>query len=254
MTVPNDSLQQGYGNYNTYFLHKGDDINTLKAVKYAGVDPQTGQPQFEKLNFDANGKLTGKELVNDPTPLYADYRNFQKIGSFQPRFNGGITNTFSYKQFTLNILITYAIRYTIIDDYAQLDQNIRVGLQQQIALGKKQVMWTHPGQTNATEPMLYYQSNLYWGGTSKYMHDASNARLRTVRLSYDLPESATKRARLAGCTFYVAGDNLYTLFSNRVISTDPEGPSVGQAQSFGYSLGSATAAPKRYVVGLLLSF
>jgi TonB-linked SusC/RagA family outer membrane protein len=254
VSVANDSLQQGYSNFNTYYLHKGDDINTLKAIKYAGVDPQTGQPQFEKLIFDGSGKVSGKEIVNDPTLAESDYRNFQKIGSFQPRVNGGITNTFSYKNFTLNILITYALKYTIIDNYAMFGQNFNVGGSEQMALGKKQVMWAHPGQTNATEPMLYYQSNLYWGGTSKYMHDASNARLRTVRLSYDLPEAAARKARLAGCTFYIAADNLYTLFSQRVISTDPEGPSVGTAQAFGNSLGGGIAAPKRYVMGLQLSF
>ena len=254
LQVANDSLQQGYSSYNTYFLHKGDDINTLKAIKYAGVDPQTGKPQFEKLDFDGSGKVTGKEIVNDPTQAYSDYRNFQPIGSFQPRFNGGLTNTFSYKQFTLNILITYAIKYTILDNFAQFGQNFRVGSRQQIALGKGQVMWTHPGQTNATEPWLYYQSNMIYYGTSKYMHDASNARLRTVRLSYDLPEGAAKRTRLAGCTFYVSADNLYTLYSNNVISSDPEGPSVGEAQSFGNSMGAQPGAPRRYVLGLQLSF
>ena len=254
LEVANDSLQQGYSSYNTYFLHKGDDINSLKAIKYAGVDAQTGKPQFEKLVFDGSGKVTGKQIVNDPTEAYSDYRNFQTIGSFQPRFNGGLTNTFAYRQFTLNILITYALKYTIIDNYAELDQNFRVGNQQQIALGKGQVMWTHPGQTNATEPWLYYQSNTYYYGTSKYMHDASNARLRTVRLSYELPGEAAKKARLAGCTFYVSAENLYTLYSNKVISSDPEGPSVGEAQSFGNSIGGQPGAPRRYVLGLQLSF
>jgi hypothetical protein len=254
LSVAHDSLQQGYSSYNTYYLHKGEDINTLKAIRYAGVDAQTGKPQFEKMDYDASGKFIGKEIVNDPSSLYSDARNFQTIGSFQPRFNGGMTNTFSYKHFTLNILITYALKYTIIDNYAMLDQNFQVGSSQQIALGKKQVMWTHPGQTNATEPMLYYQSNMYYYGTSKNMHDASNARLRTVRLSYDLSETAAKKARLAGCTFYVSGDNLVTIFSPNVISTDPEGPSVGQAQNFGNSVGGQIGAPRRLVVGLQLSF
>ena len=254
MKVASDSLQQGYSSYNTYFLHKGDDINTLKAIKYAGVDPETGKPRFEKLDFDGSGKVTGKEYVNDPSLAYADDRNFQIIGSFQPRFNGGITNTFSYKQLSLNILITYALKYTIIDNYAELDQQFQVGTNNELALGKGQVQWTHPGQTNATEPWLYYQSNTYYYGTSKYMHDASNAKLRTVRLSYELPGSAARKAWLAGCTFYASADNLYALYSNKIISSDPEGPSVGQAQNFGNSLGAQVAAPRRFVLGLQLTF
>lgn len=253
VSVYGDSLQQSYGQ-GIYYLHKGDDINEIKAIKYAGVDPQTGKPEFEKLQFDGSGKVSGKTLVNDPSQAFGDYRNFQKIGSFQPLYNGGMTNTFSYKHVTLYVMVTFALKYWIMDYYAQLDQNVSVNTQQQIALGKKQVMWTHPGQTNATDPMLYYQSNTSWFYTSKYVHEASNAKLRTVRLSYDLPEALAKKAKLAGCTFYVAGDNLYTLFSNKVISTDPEGPSVGGAQAFGQSLGAGVAAPKRYVLGLQLSF
>jgi hypothetical protein len=256
ISVANDSLRQGFYSQNSYYMYKGDDINSLKAVKYAGIDPQTGKPRFEKLLFDDKGKVTGKEYVNtvnevDPSD---DTRQMQTIGSFQPKYYGGMTNTFTYKQFSLNILITFACKYVMHDGYAEQMQGEYLTNYNQISYRKSQVIWTTPGQTNATEPSLYYQVNTSAFGSSKYMHDGTNARLRSVRLSYDLPVSLMKAWKMSSCTFYVSGDNLYTLYSRKSITSDPEGPSVGDAQQFGESNGSTIGVPRRYVFGMQVNF
>ncbi|MEZ2444630.1 SusC/RagA family TonB-linked outer membrane protein [Chitinophaga sp. RCC_12] len=255
VNVANDSLRQGYYPQNSYYLFKGDDINALKAVKYAGVDPQTGKPRFEKAIFDAKGNKVGVEYVNTIAEVDAasDSRQFQTIGSFQPRFYGGLTNNFTYKQFSLSVLITFALKYTIIDNYAASSQVSRVGRLNQLAYTKSQVPWTTPGQTNATEPALYYQANTDYFGSSRYMRDASNASLRNVRLNYDLPPSLTNRLKLSNFTVYISADNLYTLYNKYIVSSGPEGPSVGEAQDFGNSAGPLSI-PKRYVFGLQVTF
>ncbi len=256
LRVANDSLRQGFYTSNSFYLFAGDDINTLKAVKYAGVDAQTGQPLFEKLLFDAKGNVTGKELVHTTEEVDAgtDTRQFQTIGSFQPKYYGGWNNSFSYKQFTLSALVTFAVKYIMVDGLAEQMQGSYLTSYNQLAYRKSQRVWTTPGQTDATEPSVYYQANTTWGGTSKYMHDGTHARLRSVRLSYDLPAPLLARLRLANCQVYVSGDNLYTWYSKNIISTDPEGPSVGQAQDFGGSVGSSVGAPRRYVFGLQVGF
>ncbi|MDI3320838.1 SusC/RagA family TonB-linked outer membrane protein [Pinibacter soli] len=256
IAVANDSLVQGW-NQQAYYLYPGEDINTLKAVKWAGVDPQTGKPQYEKLIFDASGKKTGVELVNSVAEVGAstDQRQNQSIGSFQPKFYGGFTNTFSYKQFSLNVLITYALKYVMNDGAARAYQGTSPMLYNQIKYKNNQVPWTTPGQTNATEPWVYYQGTGYrdYFGSSKYMHDASNASLRSVRLSYDLPSSILTKLRLSTCSFYVSGDNLYTLYSKSIVAANPEGPSVGEAQGFGQSA-FGLGIPRRYMFGVQLTF
>ncbi|MHA4811808.1 SusC/RagA family TonB-linked outer membrane protein [Flavitalea flava] len=256
MNVANDSLRQGFYNANSFYMFKGDDINTLKAVKYAGVDPQSGKARFEKLNFDAKGIVNGKEYVNTLAEVDAatDTRQFQTIGSFQPKYYGGLTNTFTYKQFSLNILITYALKYIMHDDLAEQMQVGNITNYNQLAYRKSQVPWTQTGQTNATEPWLYYQANTDYFGSSKYMHDGSHARLRSVRLSYELPSSLMKKWKASNCTVYVSGDNLYTIYSKNIVASDPEGPSVGQAQNFGTSNGSSIGIPRRFVFGAQMTF
>lgn len=256
LSVANDSLRQGFYNANSFYLKAGDDINSMKAVKYAGVDPQTGQPRFEKLIFDDKGNATGIEYVNTLAEVgaAADPRQFQYIGSFQPKFYGGLTNTFSYKNFSLDVLITYAYGYVINDDLAEQMQGSNITSYNQVAYRKQQKLWTTPGQTDATEPELYTHANTDYFGSSKYMHSGSHARLRSVRLGYDLPKSFLKKLNLSQANFYVSGDNLYTLYSKEILSSDPEGPSVGQAQDFGGSVGSGIGIPRRYVFGLQVGF
>lgn len=256
ISVANDSLRQGFYNANSFYLFPGDDINSLKAVPYAGVDPQTGKPRFEKRVFDDKGNVTGITYVNsmDEVGASADPRQFQHIGNFQPKCYGGLTNTFSYKNFSLDILITYALGYVITDDLAEQMQGSNLTDYNQLALRSHQKQWTTPGQTDATEPELYTHVNSSYFGSSKYIHDGSHARLRSVRFGYDLPQSLLKKIRLSQAHFYVSGDNLYTMYSKEIISADPEGPSVGNAQDFGGSIGSGIGIPRRYVFGLQLGF
>lgn len=255
ISLANDSLKQGYYPQNSYYLFKGDDINTLKAVKYAGVDPQTGMPRFEKLVFGANGEKTGVEYVNTIAEVDAasDGRQFQTIGSFQPRYYGGLTNTFTYKQFSLSVLITYALRYVMRDNIGEGLQGRYIGSRNQVAFRSSQVVWTTPGQTNATEPSLYYNATADYLGSNKYMHDASNASIRNIRLGYDVPASLVKKIKATACTFYISADNLYTIYSKKIIASSPEGPSVGDAQNFG-NAGGTLGIPRRYLFGLQVNF
>ncbi|MBO9632377.1 MAG: hypothetical protein J7578_04620, partial [Chitinophagaceae bacterium] len=255
LNVANDSLKQGYYPQYSYYMYKGDDINSMKAVKYAGVDPANGMPLFEKLIFDEKGNKTGVEYVHTLAEVDAasDNRQFQTIGSYQPRYFGGLTNTFTYKQFSLSILITYALKYVIRDNLAESMQGRRITSMNQLAFRGHQILWTEPGQTNANEPSLYYNSTADYFGSDKYVHDASNASLRNLRLNYDLPAPVLKRIKASTCTFYISADNLYTLYSKKIITSSPEGPSVGEAQDFGNG-GGTLAIPRRYVLGVQVTF
>lgn len=253
LKVANDSLPQGFGR--EFYLYPGEDINTLKAVKYAGVDPQTGKPLFEKLLFDAKGNVTGVTLVNTvaETNPRVDTRQNQVIGSFQPKYFGGLTNNFSYKSFSLSVMVTYALDYFMNNRLSSQRQGRNVTTTNQVRYREKQVRWTTPGQTGATEPWLYHTNNTNWAGSSKYYIDASNVSLRNVRLSYDLSKALLSKMKISNCTFYVSGDNLYAVYSKNLLASSAEGPSVGQAQNYG-TASFGVGIPRRYVFGLQLTF
>lgn len=253
VSLPYDSLSQGYRG--EFYLYEGDDINSLKAIKYAGVDPENGKPRFEKLLFNEQGVQTGIEYVNDPNLVGArlDPRQMQTIGSFQPKYYGGITNDFNYGPLSLSILITFAADYVLNDSYASSYQGVAVGSYNQIAFRDNDILWTTPGQNDATQPRLYYNSTTQYRGTSKYIHNASNIALRTARISYRLPASALKWSSISNGLIYLSGDNLYTRYSKDLISPTAEGPSVGQAQNYGRSSGTL-GVPRRYILGVQFNF
>lgn len=255
LSVANDSLRQGFYSANSFYLYPGDNINSLKGVKYAGIDPANGKPLFEKLTFDDKGQVIGKSYVNsaDEVGAASDARQFQYIGNFQPKFFGGLSNTFAYKAISLSVLITYAYGYIVNDGLAEWAQGGNITRSNQIAYLKHQIPWTTPGQTNATEPSAYHRVNSEFFGSDKFFHDGSHARLRSVRLGYEVPKQLLEKLSLTRMSIYVSGDNLYTLTSKELISSDPEGPSVGQAQDFGESVGGGIASPRRYMFGLQLT-
>src|SRR5690606_12985473 len=106
-------------------------------------------------------------------------------------------NNFAYKNFSLNVLITFAYGYVITDDLAQQNQGSNITSYNQLAYRKHQRQWTTPGQTDATEPELYTHANTDYFGSSKYMHDGSHARLRSVRLGYDFPKPWLRKLGIA---------------------------------------------------------
>ena len=65
---------------------------------WLGVDPQTGAPLWQKITKDADGNITSKEATSN----YAD-ATLQEVGSALPKYQGGFTNTFTYKNFSLSV-------------------------------------------------------------------------------------------------------------------------------------------------------
>jgi TonB-linked SusC/RagA family outer membrane protein len=253
VSTPGGKLKQGVSNI---YLYPGEDINTLKAVKYAGVDPQSGKALFEKLLFDDKGALTGKTYVNTIAEVGAgsDSRQYQAVGHYQPTAYGGLTNTFAYHNFTLDILLTFALGYKVNDVMASNFQGNSLTYYNQIRLRNSQVQWTTPGQTNATEPDVYYNANTNYFLSDKYIHDASHIRLRNIRLGYDLPVSWLQRMKLSRASIYLSADNLLTLTSRYLVAADPEGPAVGDVQQYGTSTGTAAGIPRRFLAGLQVTF
>lgn len=200
------------------YLHPGEDINTIKAIKEAGVDPQTGNPLYEKLIFDAKGKQIGVQLVQslDSVVSLNDPRQLQTLGSIQPKFFGGMTNTFTYKNFSLSVLLYFQYGNMMFNNNKFEFQMFSVSRSNEIAYIKGQRLWTTPGQTNATEPSLYAQENSDWFNmyNSHFYDNGSYLRVRNVRLSYDLPHSLLNKLKIVHAEFYISGDNLFTFTHN----------------------------------------
>jgi len=242
-------------------LQVGDDIAAVHQVKWLGVNPQTGQPQFERLTFDANNNITGRQVVNSYNAVFAGLSGaasagqFQKIGNTTPKYFGGIANTFSYNRFDLSILLNFAEGYLVYNNqrstYFSSEGN-NVLQYNQVLPAAGQVIWQKPGDM-ATDPQpIRNRTDGANQETSRFWEDASNIRVRNIRLSYSLPESLTNKIKVKKIKVFLSGDDLFVFTRKSFYGVDPEGGLGGDDYSYG--IGAGYGASRKYLMGLQLSF
>jgi TonB-linked SusC/RagA family outer membrane protein len=186
---------------NTYII--GESLNIVRVYQSEGVDPQTGVYRFKDFNGD--GVITAE--------------NDQKaIADLNPKFFGGLQNTFTYKGLALDFLFQFVKR----DNYNELLSSDVPGMMINQPAGVIQ-RWQAQGD-NA--PVQRFTTGVDSGAVNAfYQYMASNAaitdasyiRLKNISLSYTLPE------RWVGglnCRLVMTGQNLLTFTNYR--GRDPE--------------------------------
>ena len=192
----------------------GGNLYEFYMPKWAGVNAQTGAPQWEKQTKDPNGAVTKTELTSDYSQATP-----QEVGSALPKFQGGFNNSFRYRNFTLGINTYFLSGNKVFSNNLRFVMNDgSEPYLNQAVLPKGYSVWTKPGDV-ATNPSL--QNNA--GSTqtsSRYLMDGSYLAIRNITLAYSLPSSLVKRMRLEAVTVSISADNVYT-FTN-FFGQDPQ--------------------------------
>lgn len=131
-------------------------------------------------------------------------------GNTLPKWYGGITNTFYYKNFGLNIFIQAS--QGSLKNNADLNYNDERGRRN---LPAEVGYWT-PENKSDQWPGLNYNNPLGYG----YPMDNSYVRIKDITLSYTFPTSSINSVGMNSVKIYVAGRNLYTFTD--WIGWDPE--------------------------------
>ncbi len=204
-TQPTWSISQIYRN--------GGNLYEFYMPKWLGVDKETGAPQWEVLEKDADGKVVSREVTND----YAS-ATYQEVGSALPKFQGGITSQWKYRNFTLSVngyfisgnkVFSNSLRF-VMNDGMEPYYN-------QIVLPSGYKTWTKPGDI-ATEPSPQNAANATETST-RYLKDGSFLSIRNISLSYTLPKTWISPLRLDGVTLSLTADNVYTF--TKFLGQDP---------------------------------
>jgi TonB-linked SusC/RagA family outer membrane protein len=254
LSIKGDSLIDGFSR--SYYRYVGEDINTLKAIKYVGVNPDNGRPLFERVM--PNGSI---QVVDSIAMVKQDgLRGFQTVGSATPKFFGGWTNNFRYKNFDLSIVMNYSYGNKIMNtavrnfldptawqngfNIPQPDQSIR--------------LWQGPGDTNANYPNFYdpafsQRGSLNINSSLLYV-DASYIRMRNIRLGYDIPKALLAKFKISSINVYASADNVFVIKSKELFASDPEGAVIGGTSNSYGGTGIASAMPRRFLIGLTAGF
>lgn len=165
------------------------------------TDKETGNPTEiqvkggDELFINQFGELTN---IYDPNDQVF-------TGNPTPQWTGGITNSFSWKNFDLNVLFTFAMGHDLSNEEQRFQYN---------GFGFGWTMWANavdrwqqPGdQTNI--------QRLTWSperpASTRFIYDADFIRLKDVTIGYNLPATLLKKWKLSNFRIYAKGTNLAT--------------------------------------------
>lgn len=187
----------------------GYSVGTLKVVKTGGVDPATGRRIF----YDASGRAVYYNHVGAAW-RYADGTQAPAItlNDGIPTFNaipkqvGGWNNTFSYKGFELDVLLTYQLGFNIY-------YGTNAGLHDQRFWNNDRDIldhWEKDGDI-AKWPKPVYGDNVSNGSTLPldiHVFKGDFVKLRNVSLAYSLPKTLVEKYKLGSIRMYVSAQNL----------------------------------------------
>jgi TonB-linked SusC/RagA family outer membrane protein len=189
---------------NTWFI--GSPIGVIYDYKMQGVW-QTGEDPSKQDPGAKAGDLKFADVNNDGKITAADK---VILGQTTPKWIGGFTNTFHYKNIHLSIFIQTAQGITKNNpDLNYVDESGRRNTPAEIGY------WTVNNKNNSRPALSYFNTRGYG-----YATNASFTRLKDITLSYTLPQRWLDKAHLGGVTVYASGRNLYTW--TKWIGWDPE--------------------------------
>ncbi len=153
------------------------------------------------------------------------------LGNFQPKWEGGITNTFSFKGIDLSVVIYARMGMKIGVPYVTTDGGSNgYPFFMQGRLNQLKVdYWTYTHQTNAFPSPDASTDRFLYASTLGYM-DGSFVKVRSINLGYNIPSKICTKLGIVGLRIYVTAVNPFILYSPFVkggFGTDPEGNGYG---------------------------
>lgn len=204
-------------------IRLGQELYTWNMRKWAGVDPSNGDPLWEQIVIDANGH---SNIIK--TNSYSDATQ-QDVGLASPDFTGGISNTFTFKKFSLFAFFNFVSGNLVYNNSRVLfDSDGAYYTFNSMVLSDGWSRWEKAGDF-ATHPKPVFGGNKNSNKTSsRYLEDGSYIRLRNVSISYELPTDFLNKFKIVNAKVFISGDNLLTL--TKFSGMDPEvalGPGGG---------------------------
>lgn len=189
---------------------EGKPMYSFYSYPWAGLDPQTGDPQ---------GYLNGQVSKDYAKIIAAANRdNMVYSGPSRPPVFGAIRNTFSWKNLSLSANISYRLGYYFRRNSVSYGNTYGLG-----AHGDYESRWQKPGDEALTQvpaiPLATNNSrdNLYLNSEILVVK-GDHLRLQDIQLSYSLPG----RLKLRNMSFYLYANNLGIVWKAAPGSLDPD--------------------------------
>jgi TonB-linked SusC/RagA family outer membrane protein len=271
MSLPNggrDIILSGDRFDKTHILSVGSPINAFYLYQTKGVFSRTGNiPQnpftgerYRNSNGTFNeGDFYLADLDGDYfVDIFNDGINPDKmpIGDPNPRFTGGWTNNFSYKNFSLGIFATFTLKRDVLnlfdsDRFANSQDGNAVANFANFSIPDLDGLniWKNPGDNaEYAKYDLGTYRYYYTGAQTFFLEKGGYLRIKSINIGYDLNARTLKRLGLSQFKIFAVVDNVHMFQQSKKL------PDAEAVNGYGEYNGNGYPIPKKYTLGLQVQF
>jgi len=218
-------------------IYTGHSIFDFYLREFAGVDQSTGLALYYADVLDANKKPTGERiLTSDPNKA-----SFYYNGSAIPKFTGGLTNSFRFKNWEVSLLVTFSYGGKFYDgNYSGLMHTGTYGTAWHTDILQR---WQKPGDVTNV-PRVQANSGLDASST-RFLFDASYINFKNFTISYNIPKAVISKWKISGMSMFTNIDNMLLITSKK--GSDPQ-------NSFGGTTDASYTPFRTVTFGLNVNF
>ncbi|MDO5615820.1 MAG: SusC/RagA family TonB-linked outer membrane protein [Cruoricaptor ignavus] len=240
----------------------GYPVNAVFGIKTAGLD-DNGMPLFYNASGDIVNAAEFLKLSNPYDFFWPEYiqsdlsdaeaRNlYSYLGDRDPKFYGGINNSFRIKNWDLNIATTFNIKQYVKGrptyNFTAVDRGLNYSTDI-LNAGNGTLPQIVGAETIANDRLTYnwfYPGNDYIGVYNNldiWNKEVSFIRISSVRLGYNIPQAMLKNIGISSMRLSLEGRNLFTFGTNTNGYFDPEtygniyATPIQKSVVFGFNIG-----------------
>ncbi|MBK8088845.1 MAG: SusC/RagA family TonB-linked outer membrane protein [Chitinophagaceae bacterium] len=240
-------------------LAPGIDALTLTSTGEMSIEARPGLPYGNIVGYAFKRNPDGDKWLDDDG-RYQQEDSVSVLGNIQPDFIGGLNNSFSYKGFTISVLVDFRKGGKIFSYSKQQQWSNGTGKTTENGenlISDGVILNSTTGKfeksTKVVGRMNYYTS-MSWGNIAEaFVLPADYAALREISVGYDvgtiLKKSIFRTAKLS-----IVGRNLLYIYRNpelKLMGANPEGAYGPSTVAQGFE---TTGIPSTRSVGINLSF
>jgi TonB-linked SusC/RagA family outer membrane protein len=235
-TIHSGAINPAGSTFYTAVVQEGQPLGSFYGKISQGVDPATGDIKFLKT-------ASGEE---DSTAI---------IGDANPKFIYGLTNSFTYKNWTLDFFLQGVQGNKILNATRILTESMALTMNQAATVLNR---WQNPGDVTdmpRVTPTDWANSN----PSTRYIENGSYLRIKALTLGYTINPAALSRLHITRFMVYFTAENLLTF--TKYTGFDPEvsafsgnsNDATSQNTALGVDYGTYPQS-RDYVLGLKISF
>lgn len=234
---------------NRWFI--GQPIGVIYDYEMVGIWQEDEIARGDHLNWDPIAKAGDVKLKDQDGNGVINDADRKVLGQTSPKWIGGMTNTFTWKDLTLSVFIQTVQglqkNNTLIgmagDEMGRRNTATEIGY------------WTPENKSNEWRSLRKDSNPHGYGFPCK----ANYTRIKDITLSYNFPQRIVQKMGIGGLTIYASGRNLFTFTD--WIGWDPEARQISRGSSSwdatrGETVYDSSNYPmtKSFVFGLNLTF